>query len=115
MKTLLASLLCGLLSTVQCFAIDGGPWGANGGVAVTGNYAGVLVPIPIAPDPANPDVTLPPDNSLALFTINVHVVGLAGGNTTIFRNGIAYTGTMTGSADPDTQKLTGIFNSIFQV
>ncbi len=27
MKILLACLMCMLLNTVQCFAIDGGPWG----------------------------------------------------------------------------------------
>lgn len=115
MKILLASLMCGLLTTLQCFAIDGGPWGPGGGVTVTGNYAGVMVPIPVAPDPANPGATLPPDNSIALFTISIPTIGLASGTSATFRNGIAYSGTFIGSADPDTQKLTGILTSQFFV
>ena len=114
MRTLLASLMCGLFTTVQCFAIDGGPWGPGGGVTVTGNYAGVLVAIPTILDPGPPPVT-ETDNSLALFTINIPTVGLASGTTAIFRHGIAYSGSMTGLADPDTQKLTGVLASQFLV
>src|SRR4051812_7153945 len=115
MKILLAALMCMLLNTVQCFAIDGGPWGGGGGVAVTGNYAGVLVPIPVAPDPGNPDVTLPPDDSLALFTMSIHQVGLADGAASVFRNGVFYPGTITGLGDPDTAKITGLINASFEL
>lgn len=113
MKILLACLMCMLLNTVQCFAIDGGPWGPGGGITVTGNYAGVLVPIPTVLDPGPPPV-LQTDNSLALYTMTIPRVGLASGTAAVFRNGIFYPGTISGLGDPDTAKVTGIINASFQ-
>lgn len=113
MKILLASLMCGLLTTLQCFAIDGGPWGSGAGVAVTGIYAGVLVPIPVVLDPGPPEVDQI-DDSLALFTLTIPSVGLASGTVGVFRNGLFYPGTATGLGDPDTQKVTALLNASFQ-
>jgi hypothetical protein len=114
MKIVLACLMCLVLGASECFAIDGGPFGGGSTrVSVTGRYAGVLVPIPIVPDPSMPDVTLPPDNSLALFTLIVPQTGLATGTSAVFRNGIAYSGDIQGSADPDSAKLTGIIRATF--
>jgi hypothetical protein len=108
MKILLAILLCPVLAASQCFAIDGGPWGGGGGhVTVTGTYAGILVPI------VDPIIGLA-DNSLALFTVRVPQTGLASGTSAVFRNGIFYTGTIIGSADPDSARLTGIVAASFQ-
>src|SRR5438105_11325983 len=113
MKILLACLMCEILVASECFAISGGPFGGPAHVTVTGKYAGVLVPIPVVPDPSQPDVTLPPDNSLALFTIILPQVGLGTGTDTVFRNGIFYSGTVTGSGDPDSGRLNGILNAVF--
>jgi hypothetical protein len=114
MKTLLGSLMCLVLTVAQSFAISGGPWGGSGRVTVTGTYAGVFVPIVIVVDPGPPPVTLPPDNSLALFTLKVPQTGLASGTAVVFRNGIAYSGTIQGSADPDSAKLTGVVDATFE-
>jgi hypothetical protein len=112
MKILLAVLLCPVLIASQCLAISGGPFGGPGRVTVTGTYAGVFVPIPTA-NPAPPPDTLT-DNSLALFTLKIPRIGLASGTSAVFRNGLFYSGTIQGSADPDTARLTGILNSSFE-
>ena len=113
MKNVLACLLCSVLIATNCFAIDGGPWGGGSTtVNVTGIYAGVFVPIPVTLDPGPPPVTTT-DNSLALFTLIVPNRGLATGTAATFRNGFFYTGTITGSADPDSAKLTGIIATEF--
>jgi hypothetical protein len=113
MKILLACLLCPILVASQCLAIDGGPFNGGGGqISVTGTYAGVLVPVPTVFSPGPPPVMMT-DNSLALFTLSIPKVGLATGVTAVFRNGIAYFGIVTGSADPDSGKLTGVINAVF--
>ncbi|HXM74644.1 MAG TPA: hypothetical protein VN904_05165 [Chthoniobacterales bacterium] len=112
MKILLAILLCPVFIVSQCFAIDGGPFGGGSGkVRVTGTYAGVFVPIPTV-NPAPPPDTLT-DNSLVLFTMKIPKDGLASGTVAVFRNGISYQGTIQGSGDPDSGRLTGIVTSSF--
>jgi hypothetical protein len=114
MKIVLACLLCLVLGASESFAIDGGPtYGGGSGITITGTYAGVLVPVPTTLDPGPPPVTLT-DNSLALFTLKIPKLGLASGTSAVFRNGIFYPGTILGSADPDSAKLTGILNAFFQ-
>lgn len=105
--------MCLVLGASQCFAISGGPFGGGSQVTVTGTYAGVFVPIPTVLDPGPPPVTMT-DNSLALFTLKIPKTGLASGVTAVFRNGLFYSGTIQGSADPDSAKLTGVVNSSFQ-
>jgi hypothetical protein len=112
MKTLLGCLMCLVFTLSQSFAISGGPFGGKGHVQTTGIYAGVFVPIPTVVDPGPPPVTLT-DNSLGLFTLTVPKTGLATGTTAVFRNGFFYSGTIQGSADPDTAKLTGVVNATF--
>jgi hypothetical protein len=108
MKILLAGLMCSILGVTQCWAIDGGPvYGGGAPLTVTGNYAGVLIPIPTVLNPGPPPVTLT-DNSLALFTLSITRVGLATGISAVFRNGIFYPGTISGVADPDSAKVYGI-------
>src|SRR5437763_16385518 len=103
MKVLLAALMCLVFTITQAFAISGGPWSGSGGpVTVTGTYAGVLVPLVGVVDAGPPPVTLPPDNSVALFTLKIPQTGLASGTSVVFRNGIAYSGPVQGSADLDT-------------
>jgi hypothetical protein len=115
MKILLACLMCFVLGASECFAIDGGPFGGGGNqVTVTGTYAGILIPVVIILSPGPPPVSAPPDNSLALFTLSIPKVGLASGTASVFRNGIFYPGTIQGSADPDSARLTGLINAFFQ-
>jgi hypothetical protein len=110
MKVLLATLLCSVLHTTQLFAISGGPFGGGDTqVAVTGTYAGVMVPVPVD-DPTTPGITLT-DNSLALFTFSVPKTGLAIGVSAVFRNGYFYPGGIVGTADPDSGKVTGILTA----
>jgi hypothetical protein len=108
MKILLACLMCLVLGASECFAIGGGPvFGGGGQVTVTGTYAGVFVPI------VDPTIGIP-ENSLVLFTLTIPKVGLATGTTAVFRNGFFYPGTIQGSADPDSARLTGVVNAFFQ-
>jgi hypothetical protein len=100
MKALLGSLMCLVFTVTQSFAISGGPWSGPGHVTVTGTYAGVLVPKTI-------------DNSVVLFTLVVPQTGLTSGTSVVFRNGIFYSGTVQGSADPDSAKVTAILNAVF--
>lgn len=93
--------MCLVLTLSQSFAISGGPFGRGGPLVLTGTYAGVLTPIAVVVDPGPPPVTLPPDNSLGLFSLGIAPVGLGTGSTpsnavigavVIFRNGIVYVG-----------------------
>ena len=99
--------MCVVLPISQAFAIKGGPTYGNGGVDVTGNYAGVFFPIF--------DATVGnTDDSLALFTLSIpRSAGLAQGSAVIFRKGFFYSGTITGAADPDSAKLSGIIQGTF--
>ena len=107
MKALLGALMCLVFTMTQAFAISGGPWGGGGNqVDLIGTYAGVLVPIVVVVNPGPPPVTLPPDKSLALFTVNLPQTGLGVGVTTVFRNGIFYIGAIVASGDPDTAKVS---------
>jgi hypothetical protein len=112
MKILLACLMCLVLGASQSFAIDGGPFGGGSQIAVTGTYSGIFIPVVVTLSPGPPPVTAPPDNSLALFTISVPKTGLASGTVAIFRNGKAYPGTMTASADPDSGQISGVISAI---
>jgi len=113
MKILLACLMCPVLTASQCFAISGGPVFGPSHHAIPGIYAGVLVPLPIIINPGPPPVTLK-DNSLVLFTLSIPKVGFASGTVAVFRNGFFYPGTILGSADFDTGRLTGVVNAFFQ-
>src|SRR6476646_2052709 len=113
MKVLLGCLMCLVLTIAQTFAISGGPWGGRGQVSVTGTYAGVLIPVLVVVDPGPPPVTLPPDNSLALFTLKVPQTGGAAGAAVIFRNGFFYPGVIDAVADPDSAKISALFNATF--
>jgi hypothetical protein len=109
MKSVLGCLMCLVLSISQGFADD--PFQPSP-VDVVGTYAGVFVPIIVIVNPGPPPVTLPRDNSLALFTLSIPSTGLASGTATIFRNGLLYTATIQGSADPNSGKLTGIIDGM---
>ena len=114
MKSLLGCLMCLVFTASQTFAISGGPWSGGGQVAVVGTYAGVLVPLVVVVDPGPPPVTLPPDDSLVLFTLKIPRTGLGIGDAVVFRNGIFYSGQIQASADPDGGRLSGVINAQFQ-
>jgi hypothetical protein len=101
--------MCVILPLSQAFAIDGGPDYGSAQVRTTGIYAGVLFPKPV--DIGGGVTTT--DNSLGLFTLSVPRNGLATGTAAVFRNGLYYPGTITGTADPDTAKLTSVMNATF--
>ncbi len=103
-KILLASLLCFVLVASQTFALKGGPeFGGN--VKTTGTYAGVMIPGALSPG----------SNSIGLFTLLLPTTGLGSGTVVIFTAGETYTGTIRGSADPDTAKLVGEVSASFPV
>jgi hypothetical protein len=107
MKILLAGLMCGLLTTLQCFAIDGGPVYPGGtAVLTTGTYAGVMLPDP---------VQSPFANSIGLFSITIPQAGLGTGPFVVFTSGETYIGTVQGTADPDSGKLFALVNATFPV
>jgi hypothetical protein len=106
MRILLACLMCELLVASQCLAIDGGPVYGGGSISVTGTYAGVLLPRPVPPGI---------ENSLGIFTTAVPRTGLATGTFNIFRGGKFYPGTISGTADPDSAKFTGLANAQFSL
>ena len=112
MKALLGALMCLVFTLTQTFAISGGPWGRSQ-ISVTGTYAGVLVPLLIVVNPGPPPVTLPPDNSLALFTMKIPNTGLGAGDAVIFRNGFFYPGTVNASGDPDSAKISALVTGSF--
>jgi hypothetical protein len=115
MKALLGCLMCLVLTLSQAFAISGGPFGRGGAIVLTGTYAGVLTAIAVVVDPGPPPVTLPPDNSLGLFSLVIPSTGLHLGQTStntvtgtvvIFRNGIVYTGyPVSGPTQPSPSPL----------
>jgi hypothetical protein len=102
MKILLASLMCLVLASSECFAIKGGPNFGNTQVRTTGIYAGLFVPTDA-------------DNSLGIFTTTIPKTGLGTGTVAFFRNGIFYPGTIQGIADPDSAILTAVVSSSFNV
>jgi hypothetical protein len=107
MKILLAGFMCGLLTTLQCFAIDGGPvYPGGSGVVTTGTYAGVMLPDMIQS---------PGSNSIALFSVTIPRSGLGTGPFVVFNLGETYVGTIQGTADPDSGKLFGLVNGTFPV
>ncbi|MEN3369716.1 MAG: hypothetical protein V7609_1859 [Verrucomicrobiota bacterium] len=103
MRSVLACLLCLVLSTAQTFAIKGGPNYGGAGVRTTGTYAGVMLPGPLSPGA----------NSIGIFSVTIPKTGLGTGVVVIFTAGETYTGTFQGIADPDGGKLSGEVDASF--
>ncbi|CAN5191771.1 hypothetical protein BH20VER2_BH20VER2_11490 [soil metagenome] len=103
MKTLLGCLLCLMLGTAQSFALKGGPGFGTGRVTTTGIYAGVLTPGPLSPGA----------NSIGLFSLTIPRSGLGTGEVVIFTAGQTYIGTIRGTADPDSSRLTAQLDASF--
>jgi hypothetical protein len=109
MKILLASLMCLLLCSAECFAHKGGPVYPGGGTNIIGRYAGVLRP-PFCPfpDPADCGGSL---NAIGIFTAVVPQTGISNGLVLIFSEGRTFTGTITALGNPNTGAFTGILSA----
>jgi hypothetical protein len=105
MKILLASLMCLVLCSTECFALKGGPVYPVG-TNIVGNYAGVLQGVF---DPTNPASS----NSLGIFSLGVPATGTATGVFVMFSRGRVFTGTAQAFADPVHASLKGILSATF--
>src|ERR1043166_5135775 len=99
----LATLIFLCLALISV-GISGGPdYGSNGNITITGNYSGVLTPLPCsAATPSGSATPLPGRcgaNSIGVFSISVPKSSSATGPMTVFNNGQAYTGTIEGAGD----------------
>ncbi len=113
MKALLGTLLCLVLATSHTYALKGGPPYPGGGTNVIGRYAGVLIP-PFCPL-ADPSQCPAGFNALGLFTLVVPQNGLGSGQALIFSSGRTFTGTITGSANPNTASLVAVLDTSYSV
>ncbi|MGI8437379.1 MAG: hypothetical protein ACR2NX_10825 [Chthoniobacterales bacterium] len=104
MKALLACLMCLLLPVAECFALKGGPVYRGNSANVVGTYSGIVQGVF---DPTNPRSS----NTLGLFSVAVPQSGLASGVVVIFAAGRAFTGTMSGVADPNKSNLRAVIQS----
>ena len=122
MKKLLPILLCYVLMTTQAYAISGGPVFGGGGLNPVGTYSGV---INVTKELDNDDPVVDPVtgnlvpsevadvNAIGLFDLGVPTVSVATGSFLLFVDGVVYTGTITASVDPDSDKLSGIVEGTF--
>lgn len=116
MNRVLSILVLFVFLQTQAWALVGGPVYPTGTTtstsSLTGTYAGVLVPdVPqtgqsLSGQPIPASIT-----SIGLFTVGVPDVGLAQGAIVFFVNGDAYSGTITGVADPGLGTLVGIIDA----
>jgi hypothetical protein len=109
MKIVLACLMCVVLTASECFAISGGPV-FNTGINVVGTYAGVIKARNRHLNDFPPGCSF---SSLGVFSVGVPTSGIASGDFVMFSQGRIFTGTIRGTADPNTAKLTGILNATF--
>lgn len=137
-KSILALLLCQVLTVTQVFAIAGGPplgtgFAGGGGTTtldLTGTYSGVLLgltetspnggsntPPAIPGDPVTTPTATPTStasSSIGLFDLGVtSTTGLATGTFLLFSDGRVFTGTISGAVDPGTGSLRGILQASF--
>jgi hypothetical protein len=100
MRILLASLMCLVLTSAECFALKGGPVFEGSKATTTGTYAGVFMPTQGS-------------NSLALFTLQIAQIGIGSGTLVIFDAGQIYSGTLQATGDPNKGKVTGLVRATF--
>lgn len=112
MKQVFSLLLAFVFLQVQTWAIGGGPQGNGGGAALTGTYAGVLIPVSQSTPPNTAQIN---SAAIGLFVVGVPTVGPATGSALAFVNGIAFLGDMTGIADPKKQTLVGVVEGVSNV
>jgi len=112
MKTLLAILLCFVITEAPVLAIHGG-YTLGGTSSVTGTYAGVFVPDGITLV-SGTTADYSGGNSLGLFSLNVPNTGDASGPVMIFSAGRTFAGTITGFPNPsDPNGITGIITATY--
>ena len=93
--------MCLVFTTAQTFAISGGPWsGGNKIIGIVGTYAGVMHDIVIG------------SGNLGIFTLSVPQTGLATGTVFIFTGQRAFSGPISGLADPNTDVLEATLQGI---
>jgi hypothetical protein len=100
MRILLASLMCLVLTSAECFALKGGPVFGGTKTSTTGTYAGVFMPTEAR-------------NSLAIFSLQIAQTGIGTGTLLIFDVGQIYSGTLQATGDPDKGKVTGLVRATF--
>lgn len=109
MKKVLSLLMAFVFLQTQTWALSGGPYGNEiSGGSLTGTYAGVLIP---------ELVVLNRSASIGLFTLVQPDSGVTTGTVTVFVNGAAFNGTITGVMDPKEGAFNGVIDaqSSFQV
>ncbi len=99
MKILLAVLMCVVLGAAECFALKGGPPYPGRGANIAGSYAGVMVPNGGAA------------NILGLFTLSIPRTGGTAGVVVMFVEGRTFVGTLSGIADPNKSRLSGVIEA----
>jgi len=107
--------MCLVLTASECIAISGGPI-FPGSLNVVGSYAGVIKrPSDTPPAVLNcpPPMSGCSANSLGVFSIGVPASGISSGTFVMFSQGRIFTGTIRGTADPGTARLTGVLNATF--
>lgn len=109
MKQVLSLLMAFVFLQTQSWALSGGPFGSTAaGGTLTGTYAGVLVPqVAVVGGSA----------SIGLFTLDHPDSGLTTGTISVFVNGAAFAGTISGVMDPKNGAFNGVIDatSTFQI
>ena len=108
MKQVFSLLLAFVFLQAETWAIGGGPQSGGGGAALTGTYAGVLIPVSQTVPPVGTQTNAA---AIGLFTVGVPATGVATGSALAFVNGIAFVGDMVGIADPKKQSLQAVVSA----
>lgn len=104
MKQVLSLLMAFVFLQTQSWALSGGPFGGSGsGGSLTGSYAGVLIP-EVAP-------VVGTATSIGLFTLLQPDSGFTTGAISVFVDGVAYLGTITGVMDPKDGAFRGVIDA----
>lgn len=112
MKQIFSLLLTYVFLQTETWAIGGGPQSGGGGAALTGTYAGVLIPVSQTVPPVG---TQSNAAAIGLFVVGVPATGVATGSALAFVNGIAFLGDMAAIADPKKQSLVGVVSGVSTV
>ena len=112
MKKVLCLLLAYVFLQTESWALSGGPvFGGGAGIqAMTGTYAGVLLPDVEAAALAGGLVSLD-QNAIGIFTIGVPESGISQGAAAFFNKGEVFTGKIAGVVDPDEGTLTALMEA----
>jgi hypothetical protein len=104
MNRILSLLMVFVFLQTQSWALSGGPFGSgNASSTLTGTYAGVLVP-QIAP-------VIGTSSAVGLFSLVQADTGFATGTISLFINGTAFNGGITGIMDPKRGAFRGVINA----